>query len=91
MSIPGVTLEELDESDSCCGAAGSYNLLHPGISSKIVRRKVNRIAQTGASFVITECPSCLMQLSLGVRERELPVTVRGISQLLADAVTPSPQ
>jgi len=85
-SIPGVAFSELDESDSCCGAAGSYNVLHPDISSGILQRKARKIAESEAELVVTECPSCLMQLSLGAREHAPQVTVLGISQLLAGAL-----
>jgi glycolate oxidase iron-sulfur subunit len=84
--IPGVSLVELEEADSCCGAAGSYNVLHSDVSSKILRRKTRNIAETEASHVVSECPSCLMQLALGVRELDRPVRVLGISQVVDEAI-----
>jgi glycolate oxidase iron-sulfur subunit len=87
--IPGVGLVEMEEADSCCGAAGSYNVLHPEVSSGILRRKTRNIAATGASCVVSECPSCVMQLTLGVRDQHLPVSVLGISQLIDEAMVTS--
>jgi len=87
-SIPGVRLKELTEADSCCGAAGSYSLLHPGVSARIRARKTEFIAESEAAYVVTECPSCLLQLALGVRE--LPVQAVSTSQLLALALAPGP-
>jgi glycolate oxidase iron-sulfur subunit len=84
--IPGVSLVELEEADSCCVAAGSYNILYSDVSSKILRRKTRNVAKTEASYVVSECPSCLMQLALGVRELDRPVRVLGISQVVDEAI-----
>jgi glycolate dehydrogenase iron-sulfur subunit len=90
-SLPGVTLRETTESDSCCGAAGTYGVLHPETSAAIIARKMGFVGASGASIVATECPSCMMQLAFGAREAGLDVKVLNISQLcdkaLADART----
>ena len=80
-SIPGLTLRELTESDSCCGAAGTYGVLHPETSAAIIDRKMGFVSATGASVVVTECPSCMMQLSYGARRAGLDVEVLNVSQM----------
>jgi len=89
-SLPGATFEEMQEADSCCGAAGTYGVLHPETSAAILDRKMDRVGATGASVVATECPSCMMQLRLGARRAGLPVSVLGISQLCDRATEPEP-
>src|SRR5262245_44746623 len=49
--IPGLRLVELRESDLCCGSAGVYNLLEPGIADTFGRRKAEQIRATGATIV----------------------------------------
>src|SRR5205823_11073306 len=46
--IPGLKLIPLDESEICCGAAGTYNLTQPEMSEQLGRRKMDRIDATGA-------------------------------------------
>jgi glycolate oxidase iron-sulfur subunit len=80
-SLPGFTLREATECDSCCGAAGTYGVLHPVTSAAIIERKMGFIGDTGASVVVTECPSCMMQLSFGAQRAGLDVSVQNISQV----------
>jgi glycolate oxidase iron-sulfur subunit len=84
-SIPGVDYRELPEADWCCGAAGSYNFMHNEISMKILDRKVDNIERSAADVVVTECPACIMQLSLGAKRRGLSRRVLSVSQLLQEA------
>jgi glycolate oxidase iron-sulfur subunit len=80
-SLPGVTVVELTESDSCCGAAGTYGVTHPDVSATIIDRKMAFLGKTGASMIATECPSCMLQLGFGVRRAKLAVEVVSVSQL----------
>ncbi len=89
-SIPGVDYRELCEADWCCGAAGSYNFMHNEISMKILDRKVENVEKSGADIIVTECPSCIMQLSLGAKRRGLSTRVLSVSQLLQEAERAAP-
>jgi glycolate oxidase iron-sulfur subunit len=66
-SIPGLTLVPLDDADICCGAAGIYNLLHPETSADVLAPKLRRVRDTGAAWVATGNPGCLMQIGAGLR------------------------
>jgi glycolate oxidase iron-sulfur subunit len=82
--LPGVTYVELPEADRCCGAAGSYNIMHYEQSMQVLKRKMENLRKTGADILTTECPGCCIQLSYGVRQNQLPVRVMHISQLLQE-------
>ncbi len=71
--IPGLRLVELAESDLCCGSAGVYNLLQTEMAGHLLRRKVERIRQTGAEVVAVGNIGCLLQLGLGLRQAGLSV------------------
>lgn len=71
--IPGLTLVELPESDLCCGSAGTYNLLQTEMAGRILRRKVERIRETGATHVAIGNIGCLLQIGLGLRLAKVPV------------------
>jgi glycolate oxidase iron-sulfur subunit len=83
--IPGVVLVDLPESDLCCGSAGVYNLLEPEVAERLLVRKVQRIAETGAAVIATGNPGCLLQIAKGCRERGLAVEVAHPVELLARA------
>ena len=82
--IPGVEMVELAESDRCCGAAGSYNVLHYDQSMRVLDRKMDNLKKTGAEVLTTECPSCCIQLGYGVRRAGLQVRVVHISELVRE-------
>jgi glycolate oxidase iron-sulfur subunit len=65
--IPGVKLIELPESSWCCGSAGVYNITQPEMSMKLLKRKMENIAKTGATCVANGNPGCSVQLEAGVR------------------------
>jgi glycolate oxidase iron-sulfur subunit len=83
--IQGLTYAEMPEADRCCGAAGSYNIMHYEQSMKVLERKMELLKKTGADILTTECPGCVIQLSYGVRKAGLPTKVLHISELIKHA------
>lgn len=81
-SVPGLELTEMPEADWCCGGAGSYNVTHPGLSLRILERKIGNFRKTGASLLATSCPSCLLQLGFGLRRAGVEARVVHPVQLL---------
>lgn len=67
-TIPNTRLVPLAESDWCCGAAGVYTLTQPEQSKKLLDRKLDHIATTGAMILTSGNPGCLMQLETGIRQ-----------------------
>ena len=51
--IPGLEMVDLPETEICCGAAGTYNLTEPEMSSRLSQRKMTNILSTGADLVLT--------------------------------------
>jgi glycolate oxidase iron-sulfur subunit len=82
--IPGMNYIELPEADRCCGAAGSYNVMHYEQSMKVLDRKVEMVKKTGADILTTECPGCIIQLRYGVRRAGLGTRVAHLSELLRE-------
>ena len=81
-ALPGVKLVEMEGADSCCGGAGSYAFRHPEMSQKILDRKVEAIAATGAHVLATSCPSCTLQLGAGLRRAGLSIPVLNPMELI---------
>ena len=61
--IPGLELVPLEESDLCCGAAGTYNLTQPEMADRLGRRKLSNIRATGARTVVTGNVGCILQIA----------------------------
>ncbi|HMO83831.1 MAG TPA: (Fe-S)-binding protein, partial [Lacipirellulaceae bacterium] len=86
-AIPGLQLVDLPESDWCCGSAGVYSLTQPEQSAKLLARKLDHIAATGAAALATGNPGCLLQIEQGMRgdARFAGVRVCHPVELLAEA------
>jgi glycolate oxidase iron-sulfur subunit len=54
----------------CCGSAGTYNLLQPGISAELKRRKVESLEATKPQVIAAGNIGCMMQIGAGT---EVPV------------------
>lgn len=63
--LPGVNYIEMADANTCCGGSGTYSLTHYDLSMKILDRKMEHAMETGADYVATCCPSCMMQLRYG--------------------------
>lgn len=83
-AIPGLELVPLHDSDQCCGSAGIYNLIEPETSDAVLEPKLANIRATGAAWVATGNPGCLMQIGAGLIRAE--VSARAIHPIdLLDA------
>ncbi len=74
-SVPGLQLAHLPESDTCCGSAGIYNLTQPRMAGRLLERKVDFIAGTGASVLATGNPGCMAWIKRGLDQRGLDIRV----------------
>lgn len=80
--IPGLDLVPLEESELCCGAAGTYNLTHPEMSERLGHRKMDHIEATGASAVAMGNVGCILQIARKVKDRGSPIEVVHTVELL---------
>ncbi len=65
-AIPELELVPLEDREQCCGSAGIFNLIEPGVSQRVLAAKMDCIAATGAPIVATGNPGCLMQIGAGL-------------------------
>jgi glycolate oxidase iron-sulfur subunit len=65
--IPGLQLLSLNESEICCGAAGSYNITEPEMAERLGERKAQNILDTGAEAVFAGNVGCLIQIGRYLR------------------------
>jgi glycolate oxidase iron-sulfur subunit len=80
--VPGLELVPLEESEICCGAAGTYNLTQPEMSERLGRRKIEYIMATGAEMVLTGNVGCILQIAHMLRQRKSSIEVAHPVELL---------
>lgn len=76
--------------DSCCGAAGTYSLLRPRDSRRILDSKLDAVEAADVDYLVVVNPGCQRQLESGLRRRRSPVRVVHIAELLVAAADGSP-
>jgi glycolate oxidase iron-sulfur subunit len=84
--IPEIDFRELDEADACCGSAGTYNIERPEMSDLILQRKIVNIDRTGADYLVTGNPGCLLQLRKGLADNRRRIEVRHITELIWESI-----
>lgn len=85
--VEKLELAPLNESDHCCGAAGSYNITQPEMSATLGQRKAGNIAATGAQVVLTGNVGCTLQIDRHLRAGHPGRWVGHPAQILAAAYT----
>ena len=84
-SIDGIELVAHEDAARCCGAAGTYNLMQPELSSQILDEKMQSLAAAAPDVVATGNPGCLLQIRAGAEQRGLAMRVVHPVELLAEA------
>lgn len=77
---------ELPSAATCCGAAGTYSLLRPRDSARVLAPKLDEIEAAGVDYVVAVNPGCLRQIDGGLRKRRSRVRAMHIADLLAGAL-----
>jgi len=83
--IPGLQFVEMPEADWCCGGGAGLNLANYDLSMKILQRKMDNLQRSKAQVLVTSCPGCFLQLRHGAKENRLPIEVRYLTTILAEA------
>jgi len=67
--VKGLELVGMEGGENCCGFGGTFAVKHHAISGAMGRAKAKAILASGADCVVSNDPSCLLQIK-GVLERE---------------------
>ena len=84
-SIPGVELVEMERSDVCCGAGGTYTITEREFSLRVLDSKMKNVDKTNADVLATANPGCVLQLQYGTQRYGPPVEVTYVTDLLDKA------
>jgi len=65
LSKSGFVVKDIAESHLCCGSAGTYNILQPGIANQLRDRKVANIAAVKPDVIAAGNIGCMVQIAGG--------------------------
>jgi L-lactate dehydrogenase complex protein LldE len=60
--VRDLELVEMTEARSCCGFGGTFSVKFPQISTAMTQVKAASAAETGAEYILSNDPSCMLQI-----------------------------
>jgi len=82
--VPGLTLKEMRDNETCCGFGGTFVLKMDEISARMVEDKCRHIEANGASAVVLGDLGCMLNIEGRLRKRGDSTTqVLHVAEVLA--------
>lgn len=81
--VNGLKLVEMGEAESCCGFGGTFSVKFPQISTAMAEVKALSIEETAADYVVSNDPSCLMQIKGYLQRQQMPAKCLHLAEVLA--------
>lgn len=77
---------KMKDYDECCGFSGEFAIKNHKISMQISKQKAQNAINTGADYVITTCPACVLGLKQGILRIKKSPKVLSLSDFLNLAI-----
>lgn len=77
---------KMKDYDECCGFSGEFAIKNRKISMQISKQKAQNAINTGADYVITTCPACVLGLKQGMLGIKKTPKVLSLSDFLNLAI-----
>ena len=77
----GFRIEEMEESDRCCGFGGLFSVHMPEVSQAMTEEKLLQARQTKSAVLVSSDPGCLMQMKRTLGE-DKSIQVKHIAEIL---------
>jgi L-lactate dehydrogenase complex protein LldE len=85
-AVKGLTLEEMEDAEACCGFGGTFALKFGDISTRIVDRKCDRINAAAVDAVVLGDLGCMLNIEGRLRRRgDEKTRVLHVAEVLAGA------
>jgi iron-sulfur cluster protein len=84
--VLGHEVRDLAEARVCCGFGGSFSFDYPVISERLMTSKLDDVAATGATEIVTDNPGCIMQLRGGIDAQGRGYKVHHLAELVAEGI-----
>lgn len=73
---------KMQDYDECCGFSGEFAIKNPKISIQLMQQKAQNAIATGADYIVTTCPACVIGLKLGLLGTKKSPKVLSLSDFL---------
>lgn len=87
--VAELELNEMDDTEVCCGFGGTFCVKYPDISEKMVTDKIALAQQSGATTLLGGDMGCLLNISGRLSRLNSPMRVYHVAEVLA-GMTDSP-
>jgi L-lactate dehydrogenase complex protein LldE len=67
--VPGLTLKEMAEPESCCGFGGTFSIKYGEISARLADNKCQHVAASGADALVLGDLGCMLNIEGRMRRR----------------------
>ena len=91
-ALPVITLVDPPRSKDrglCCGAGGGRMWMEERTGKRINAERTEELLATGANTIAVACPFCMTMISDGVKASGSEVPVLDVSEVVANALSPS--
>jgi L-lactate dehydrogenase complex protein LldG len=88
IAATGATLKEMPrsrEESKCCGGGGGLRASYPTLSVAMAKQRMEEIRDMDAEWCLTDCPSCVHNLSNALKRRDnvkIATTLRWLDHML---------
>lgn len=86
--VAGLTIEEMNEAEACCGFGGMFAVKFGEISTHIVDRKCDNACAVGAKAIVLGDLGCMLNIEGRLRRRGDQTKVLHVAEVLAGPETP---
>lgn len=83
-SVSGLKLDEMADTEVCCGFGGTFCVKYPDISGRMVADKVNCINATAADTVLGGDLGCLLNIAGRLKHTDQPTRIFHAAEVLAN-------
>jgi L-lactate dehydrogenase complex protein LldE len=82
-AVEGLSLVEMNDTDTCCGFGGSFAVKYDTISVAMADQKIDSAIATEAEYIISTDMSCLMHLDGRINFNGQTIKVIHLAEILA--------
>jgi L-lactate dehydrogenase complex protein LldE len=82
-SLADCTLNEMPDTESCCGFGGTFCVKYPAISTRMVNDKIAGIQAIGADTLVAADLGCLLNIAGRIKRLGIPIKVFHVAEVLA--------
>jgi L-lactate dehydrogenase complex protein LldE len=88
-SVPGLSMTEMPEPETCCGFGGTFCVKYPDISTRMATDKAVGIESTGADLLLSGDMGCLLNIAGRLSRMNVKIAVHHVAEILAGVCAPA--